>query len=387
MRTGEQWLDWLAAAKVPAFLCRHDGAAVGIIARTSAFEAAVGGGAGWPGETVLLAELAAAWPAGDSPTVFHVADGSGWQCVLQSLERGSCIGILRLTDLRQRYNEAFFATAQALPDIVARLDRNHRHVYINPTIERVTGIPAQAFIGKSKRELGLQPELVAQWEALVDRVLDSELPAEEEHELPTVHGPRDFLTRVVPERGADGTIRTVLTTSHDITQLKSLQRQLALLASTDPLTSLLNRRGFAEALEAEAARVRDGHAQLALLLIDVNDFKVVNDTFGHLAGDDLLVTIGEVLRQEVRGTDFVARLGGDEFCIGLVDTTSDEARDTAERIRARISGLGPEGLSPCEVSVSIGLAVYADTDRSVSDLIARVDEAMYREKSRAAEAP
>lgn len=382
MRTGEQWLDWLAAGGVPAFLCRRDGTAVEIVARTPAFEATVRGGAGWPGETTLLTGMASAWPErGDSASALHVGDGPDWQCVLQALGDGSCVGIVRRTDLRQRYNEAFFATVQSLPDIVARLDRNHRHLYINPTIERVTGLSAQAFIGKSKREIGLPAELVGQWEALVDRVLDSQEPAEEEHELPTMGGPRHFLTRVVPERGPDGVIRTVLSTSHDITQLKSLQRQLALLASTDPLTSLLNRRGFIDRVQAQLSRVLRGEGRLSLVLLDVNNFKAINDRYGHTAGDTVLMAIGDALQQEIGSEDFVARLGGDEFCLGLVDIDADSAEAAAERIRRRIGDLDTGDRCPCPVSVSIGLTVASDADHSVPDLLARVDRLMYRDKS------
>lgn len=382
MRTGEQWLGWLAAGQVPAFLCRREGAVVQIVARTPAFEDAAHLGGDWPGEPALLAGLASAWPQrGDSASALHVGEGPDWQCVLQALGDGSCIGIVRLTDLRQRYNEAFFATVQTLPDIVARMDRNHRHLYINPSIERVTGLPAQAFIGKSKREIGLPPELVAQWEVLVERVLDSQEPAEDEHELPTLYGRRHFLTRVVPERAADGEIHTVLSTSHDITQLKSLQRQLALLASTDPLTSLLNRRGFADRVEAELARVLRGDGRLSLLLLDVDNFKAINDNYGHAAGDNVLMAIGDVLHQEIGVDDFVARLGGDEFCVGLVSADADSARAAAERIRRRIGDLGAGDRCPCAVSVSIGITVASDGDHSVADLITRVDQSMYRDKS------
>lgn len=382
---GDQWLHWFAASAVPAFLCQRNGVRVDIVSRTAEFAAAVDARTGRLDETALLAGLDSAWPETDSsPAVAYLPDAPDWECVLQALDDPPtrCLGILRLTTPRQRYNEAFFAIAQALPDIVARLDRNHRHVYINPSIERVTGIPAQAFIGKSKRELGLPPELVAQWESLVDKVLHTEEPAEEEHELPTVHGPRTFLTRVVPERGADGTVLTVLSTSHDITKLKHLQQQLAELARTDPLTSVLNRRGFVERIEQELHRAQDRRGRLSLLFLDVNDFKSVNDRFGHIAGDNVLMAIGDVLRHEAGPDDFVARLGGDEFCVALVDADAAEASAAANRIRQRIKGLGTGDRCPCQTGVSIGFITAGDRDLTVSDLMTRVDLQMYREKPR-----
>jgi diguanylate cyclase (GGDEF)-like protein/PAS domain S-box-containing protein len=380
---GDELLDWLAESAVAAFLCRRDGADVEIVSRTTEFTAAVGPGPGQLAETVLLAGLDSRWPDIDgSPEVARLPDAPDWQCTLQALDDPptSWLGILRLTTARQRHNETFFPVAQALPDIVARIDRNHRHVYINPTIERVTGIPAQAFMGKSKRELGLPLELVTQWESLVDRVLHSEESAEEEQDLPTIRGVRTFLTRVVPERAADGRVHTVLSTSHDITHLKFLQQQLAELARTDPLTSVLNRRGFSERVEAQLARVRDGDGQLSLLLLDVNDFKSVNDTYGHIAGDNVLMAIGDALQQEVGPHDFVARLGGDEFCVALADADTADADAVADRIRRRISGLGPGDRCPCAVSVSVGIAT-ADADEKTAALMTRVDLLMYRDKS------
>jgi diguanylate cyclase (GGDEF)-like protein/PAS domain S-box-containing protein len=290
------------------------------------------------------------------------------------------VGIVRHTTTDQRYSDAFFTTVETLPDIVARLDRNHRHLYINPTIERVTGYPAQAFIGKSKRELGLPEQLVRVWEPLVDKVFDTAQPAEQEDELPTLNGPRHFLTRVVPEFGPDGELHTVLSTSHDITELKSLQWQLELLARTDALTSLLNRRGLLERVEAELPRVRRGEGRLSLLLLDVDDFKSINDTFGHLAGDNVLIAIGEVLQQEIGNNDFAARLGGDELCVGLIDAEEAEAEAAVARIRLRINNLGTDERCPHGVSVSIGLTTVNEQDRNVSDLLTRADQQMYREK-------
>jgi len=370
-------LAWLAAANVPAFICQRDGDRFEIVSRTTEL-------AGLAGDLALAARLESVWPEpGDSPAVTPIDDLPDWQCALQALDESStrCLGILRLTTAAQRANDAFYTTVQSLPDVVARLDRNHRHVYINPTIEGFTGLSTQQFIGRSKREIGLPSALVEVWEPLVDKVFSTAEPAEQEDALPTVDGPRYFLTRVVPEFGPDGTFNTVLSTSHDITTLKELQWQLELLARTDPLTSLLNRRGFVERVEAELPRVRRGEGRLSLLLLDVNDFKSINDTFGHIAGDTVLIAISDVLRQETEAGDFVARIGGDELCVGLVDAEAAHAEMIVARIRSRINGLHSDGRCPCEVSVSIGLAPVGQSDDNVSDLLTRVDQLMYREKS------
>ncbi|WP_431233373.1 GGDEF domain-containing protein [Mycolicibacterium psychrotolerans] len=382
MSSGQQWLNWLASGNVAGFLCRRDGAGVVIVDRTPTFEAMAD--PSWPGEEALVAGLVQGWPDRDgSPSVLYVDDAPEWTCVVQAIDdhASSCVGIVRRTTARQRYNDGFHSIVETLPDIVARMDRNHRHLYINPAIEQMTGLSPQAFIGRSKREVGLPPELVAQWESLVDTVLATAAPAEVEHELPTVHGSRQFLTRAVPEYRADGELATILSTSHDITELKSLQRQLAVLASTDPLTALLNRRGFEERAQAELSRARFGRGQLSLLLLDINNFKAINDKHGHMVGDHVLVAIAEVLRRAVGPDDFAARIGGDEFCVGLVESDGDSVRAAAERIRRRIRDLGTDDGCPCAVSVSIGLTTDTGADQSVSDLMAHADQSMYADKS------
>lgn len=389
MGGGSQLLSWLAEAGVPAFLCRRDGDRLVFVAATPALTDADASPAYGLAEAALLTQVESAWAQLDSsPMVIQFAGVPDVQCVLQTLDDtpDACLGIVQVSSDRQRYNDSFYAIVEQLPDIIARFDRKDRHLFVNRAMERIVGQDPQMFIGKNNAELGMPAHLVQAWESLHIKVFETREPAELEFVFETQQGPRHFLCRVVPEFAADGNVRTILSTSHDITELKSLQQQLAMLASTDPLTSLLNRRGFVESLEAQIVRARSGKGQLSLLMIDVDQFKVVNDTFGHLAGDNVLLMIGDILRQETRATDFVARLGGDEFYIGLVDADGAEARDIADRIHQRVRSLGSEGLSPCAVSVSIGLAVYADTDRSGSDLIARVDEAMYREKSRGAQA-
>jgi diguanylate cyclase (GGDEF)-like protein/PAS domain S-box-containing protein len=370
-------LALLAAAQVPAFICRRRGDQIEILSRTAEFSDIVGVQTGPFSELALLEQLASAWPtSAGSPAVTPLADPPDWHCVLQALDEEStrCLGILRFSTLAQRDNDTFYTTVESLPDVVARLDRNHRHVYINPTIERFTGLSTQQFLGRSKREIGLPPGLVEVWEPLVDKVFGTAQPAEQEDALPTIDGPRYFLTRVVPEFGPDGAFNTVLSTSHDITNLKELQWQLEALARTDPLTSLLNRRGFIERVEAQLPRVQRGEGRLSLLLLDVNDFKSVNDTFGHIAGDNVLIAIGDALREESGPDDFVARIGGDELCVGIVDTDAAHAEAAVTRIRSRINGLG--------ISVSIGLAIVGADDDDVSDLLKRVDQLMYQEKPR-----
>ncbi|MDO8361124.1 MAG: diguanylate cyclase [Devosia sp.] len=167
--------------------------------------------------------------------------------------------------------------------------------------------------------------------------------------------------------------------------LRALTEQLTLLATTDGLTGLANRRAFDQALEIEIARCRRDGTPLALVMIDVDRFKLYNDDYGHPAGDEALKAVGRCLRQALkRPGDLAARYGGEEFVAILPGCTEDEALFIAEGFRDELKerairyarGIGGK------LTVSVGLAILDEADGalSVSDLVRRADEALYDAK-------
>jgi len=161
-------------------------------------------------------------------------------------------------------------------------------------------------------------------------------------------------------------------------------RRLEALATTDPLTRVLNRRAFLDRLTAEVDRSRRYDSTLALLLFDVDHFKRINDTVGHLAGDSVLKQMGALLEDAVRKVDIVARYGGEEFVAILPETSLDGAVIFAERLRERIAAqsfdIGNQRL--LRLTVSIGIATFPSAGvASTDDLINRADEALYRAKA------
>jgi PAS domain S-box-containing protein len=129
-------------------------------------------------------------------------------------------------DLLHQREQEFRALAEHSPDLIARFDLQMRHIYVNPSVEQITGIPKQTFIGKTHRELGMPEELVAYWqEALLD-VLASKLERLIEFDFPTANGIKSFQSRVVPELARDGTVQSVLGVSHDITERKRAEEAL-----------------------------------------------------------------------------------------------------------------------------------------------------------------
>jgi diguanylate cyclase (GGDEF)-like protein len=172
-------------------------------------------------------------------------------------------------------------------------------------------------------------------------------------------------------------------------QLREAQRQLETMASLDPLTGIPNRRSFFRRGEEEFARLLrqqktggESVAPLCCLLLDVDFFKAINDTWGHLAGDRVLREIAERLQGSVRPYDITGRYGGEEFVVLLPETPFETGMAIAERIRERIRGeVFTASGEDVVVTVSIGMACSLPTDTSLADLINRADDGLYRAKS------
>lgn len=160
-------------------------------------------------------------------------------------------------------------------------------------------------------------------------------------------------------------------------------QRLEALATTDPLTRLLNRRALHERLAEEVQRAHRYGSVLTFLLLDVDHFKQVNDTYGHLVGDTVLAQVAVVMQASLRTVDVAARYGGEEFVAILPQTPLDGGIVIAERLRERIARhefIGAHGM-PLRLTVSIGASVYPSPDvRSTDELIARADAALYRAK-------
>jgi diguanylate cyclase (GGDEF)-like protein len=160
--------------------------------------------------------------------------------------------------------------------------------------------------------------------------------------------------------------------------LVTANHRLEELSQQDPLTALYNRRYLFDRVENELARVRRGHP-LSLLMIDLDSFKKVNDSQGHLRGDVLLKEIAEAVAATTRKTDVTGRYGGDEFMIVLPDTDATQARAVAERVAEAVRATGSRFDAKHPVTASLGLAI-AETSDTVASLLRRADENAYRAK-------
>jgi diguanylate cyclase (GGDEF)-like protein/PAS domain S-box-containing protein len=197
-------------------------------------------------------------------------------------------------------------------------------------------------------------------------------------------------------RVADGTSRDVLVAARvlkldgvehvlvaglDITDRKLLERRLAHLAATDSLTGLANRAGFFGAVESAVASSSRTDRQPALLMVDMDHFKAINDTYGHETGDAVLRSFAKLCRRLFRSQDIIGRIGGEEFAIVLPETTADAALARAERLRAGAEKLRFRGrATDLRVTASIGIAHVLPGERGIGAALSRADKALYAAK-------
>ncbi|HEX9094442.1 MAG TPA: EAL domain-containing protein, partial [Coriobacteriia bacterium] len=170
--------------------------------------------------------------------------------------------------------------------------------------------------------------------------------------------------------------------ARDIAQRKRYEAELVRLASHDHLTGLFNRRYFEEALERELAHARRSEGRGAVLWLDVDDFKDVNDSLGHRAGDEVLVQLADQLRQQVRDYNVLARLGGDEFGVLVPDVGPDEAASVADRVLTAVNTRTySAGGHAIRASASMGVVLFPWHGTTVEELLAKADVSMYMAKS------
>ena len=191
-------------------------------------------------------------------------------------------------------------------------------------------------------------------------------------------------------KGINAMVARIATTQEELQQqitqatqeLRDQKDAAELAARTDSLTGVASRRAFSEAAEAEMQRALRYRSELSLLMMDLDHFKVVNDTHGHVTGDAVLVSFAQTVQQLVRKVDLVARLGGEEFVVLLPNITAEQATALAERIREAVyhSHLLVEG-KPLQFSVSIGVAQFDRRELSLTGWMARADAALYQAKA------
>jgi diguanylate cyclase (GGDEF)-like protein/PAS domain S-box-containing protein len=276
------------------------------------------------------------------------------------------------------------ALTDAIPALVAFIDNDERYQFCNRQSQTIFNIDPESMLGRSLLEF-YGEELYQQVKPHIDAALAGQAVIYE-RAIPTALGMRHQECRHIPQMDNTGQPNGFYVTAWDITERKTQELEWQSRASIDHLTGLLNRSAFEEMLARALLRHKQNGNALALLYLDVDRFKHINDTYGHAAGDALLKTFAECLKIAVRTTDFVARLGGDEFCVVLDNIkTAANAINVAEKIlELARAPLQFEGHT-LAISTSIGIAFvegFAGLPHELNgaDYIARADAALYQAK-------
>jgi diguanylate cyclase (GGDEF)-like protein/PAS domain S-box-containing protein len=272
----------------------------------------------------------------------------------------------------------FRAIVENVGDLVAVLDTEGRRVYNNPAY-------AALFRERDIREgsssfAEIHPEDRERIRRIFRKTVDTGIGECAEFRFVLKDGSIRFMEsdgRAI--RDADGKVTKVVVVSRDITEQKRLEAELREMAATDMLTGLPNRRHFLAQLEQETARVhRDGEHSASVLMIDIDHFKRVNDSCGHVAGDQVLRDLSAAMRQELRRVDTLGRLGGEEFAIILPSAALADAELFAERLRKKVSETAVmHGDHVLSVTISIGVSEIHPADGSADDVLGRADRALY----------
>jgi diguanylate cyclase (GGDEF)-like protein/PAS domain S-box-containing protein len=332
-----------------------------------------------------------------TPHELRVRTPQGWRLVEvigTSIPMGRATTILMsLRDLTERRDSAeselrdtlslLEATLDATADGVLVVDRENHVTSFNRRFVEMFGIPTELLTSRDDEgAIAFVLEQLLDPRAFVTKIHELySQPTTKSHDTLEFKDGRVFERYSSPQRLGDAIVGRVWS-FHDVTRRKRLEEELAQQALHDSLTGLANQALFRDRVTHALERIKWPKQRVAVLFMDLDSFKTVNDSLGHAAGDQLLITVGQRLQTCLRAADTAARLGGDEFAVLLENVTEDEAAAVAKRI---IESLGPpivvDAVNEVVTSVSVGIAL-SDENVDTQQLLRNADLAMYTAKGR-----
>ena len=274
----------------------------------------------------------------------------------------------------------FFDISQLAKDIVVRtmqvgvivLDKQRRITDINPEAEKITGISLAENIGISA------VQVFPKYASFLNSDSNEEVEITLERESEKYY----YLAKISPVFDRRKRIIGHVITLNNVSELVRLYQQVREASQTDSLTGVSNRRAFIKQGEAEIVRALRHKKHLSVIMMDIDDFKSINDNLGHKYGDKALIKVAHLCLQQMRITDEIARYGGDEFAILLPETSAENAFNLAERICDEVarSKCVTESGKTCSISISLGVTEL-DGRETLGSLLHRADQALYEAKN------
>lgn len=278
--------------------------------------------------------------------------------------------------------ERFRNLVEAMRDCIWECDDEFRFRYLSPRVPHHLGYEPDEILGRGLWDFMPQGEFEAFLAENAQTLRQRQPAVGQEYTFIRKDGmciPAEIT--VTPFFDAKGRLQGYRGVLRDITQRKRLEAELITLATTDSLTGITNRRHFLEMAQAELMRSRRYGIPMALIMLDIDHFKHINDTCGHQAGDEALRRMAQTCRANLRASDIFGRIGGEEFAAVLVQADIQAARHSAERLLKALADLTVATSSgPVRFTVSIGLALFDPAGDTLEDLMKRADEALYAAK-------
>ncbi|MFA7382046.1 MAG: EAL domain-containing protein [Desulfurivibrionaceae bacterium] len=281
-----------------------------------------------------------------------------------------------------RREQDFRTLAENSPDTISRYNHECIRTYANQTFARLAGVHPKEIIGKRPSDYNPGPAALA-YEAKIRQVFVSGEDCEWEYRWHDCKGSMIIShIRIVPERDETGRIVSVLAVGRDISHLRQIQSELEYMVRHDPLTGLPNRLHARERTEQAIAAARRNSKKVALLFVDLDNFKTINDSLGHPVGDAVLQAVAERLRSSMRESDTIGRQSGDEFLVCISEAADVEAvASVVGKIRDAFELPLAVGNRQLFASMSIGISLFPDDGDDFDTLLKLADTAMYDAKN------
>ncbi|MDO6527867.1 diguanylate cyclase [Motilimonas sp. 1_MG-2023] len=290
-------------------------------------------------------------------------------------------------------SERYFTVLDSLPDHVFVFSESGIYVDVYGGAENATGFDCKPFIGQSLFDIA-PPEMANDFLSYITAALETnqtqtvtyKFDKQDMIDLPAdVPVPQEiwFEGIIKPLPLVENGERTVVWMAKNITERHYLEQRLKELSEIDELTGVFNRRSFTSTLSNALLHDRPHQQNHSLLMVDIDRFKLINDSIGHVAGDAIIKHIVFVIQQQLSETSYIGRIGGEEFAILLSDMTLSEATKFAEQLRVKVKD------TPCiagdyivNATISIGVTTINKDDSDIKDILHRADTAMYYSKSK-----
>ena len=294
------------------------------------------------------------------------------------------LGVLMYRErlVRQAVKSAYeFASAvlDTAGGLVFISDRHGRIIRLNQACERATGITLQEVRNKTSWETFVPPEERPAVQAMFAQLASGVPHTNHEHHWLTRDGPRLFSWSNTILMNKAGRVEYIIATGIDISHREAAEQKLGYEATHDALTNLVNRRQFLREIDAAFAEAHSGGHGFTLVLADLDHFKIINDTHGHEAGDDVLAYLARVFRAELAPCDLAGRIGGDEFCLLI---QSEGVESILERIRVHLMDHEFRSVTgkKFHAAITFGLAAWCESFQRPLDLLREADQSLYLAK-------